>query len=53
MNPFFYIIDGFRYGFLGQSDGSIIFGLVYLGILSILMWYLAFYLFKKGYKIKS
>ena len=53
MNPFFYIIDGFRYGFLGKSDGSIFFGLIYLSILSILMWYLAFYLFKKGYKIKS
>ena len=23
INPFFYIIDGFRYGFLGVSDGSI------------------------------
>ena len=23
LNPFFYIIDGFRYGFLGTSDGSI------------------------------
>ena len=23
INPFFYMIDGFRYGFLGQSDGSI------------------------------
>ena len=53
MNPFFYIIDGFRYGFLGKSDGSIFFGLIYLSILSFLMWYLAFYLFKKGYKIKS
>ena len=27
INPFFYMIDGFRYGFLGASDGSIIFGL--------------------------
>jgi ABC-2 type transport system permease protein len=22
-NPFFYLIDGFRYGFIGQADGSI------------------------------
>jgi len=27
MNPFFYIIDGFRCGFLGVADGSIQFGL--------------------------
>ena len=53
VNPFFYMIDGFRYGFLGVSDGSIVFGLIYLTILSCLMWFLAFYLYKKGYKIKS
>ena len=47
------MIDGFRYGFLGVSDGSIGFGLIYLIILSIVMWYVAFFLYKKGYKIKS
>ena len=52
-NPFFYIIDGFRYGFLGTSDGSIQFGLFYLIILSFLTWFVAYILFKKGYKIKS
>jgi ABC-2 type transport system permease protein len=53
INPFFYMIDGFRYGFLGKSDGSIGIGLIYLSILSILMGYVAFFLYKKGYKIKS
>jgi ABC-2 type transport system permease protein len=53
INPFFYMIDGFRYGFLGTSDGSIKVGLIYLIILSFIMWYIAFYLYKKGYKIKS
>jgi len=53
MNPFFYIIDGFRYGFLGVSDGSIKFGLIYLIILSCISWFAAYILFKKGYKIKS
>ena len=38
-NPFFYIIDGFRYGFLGVSDGSVEFGLSYLIILSCLTWF--------------
>ena len=52
MNPFFYIIDGFRYGFLGVADGSIQFGLFYLLILSFLSWFAAYILFKKGYKIK-
>ena len=53
MNPFFYIIDGFRYGFLGAADGSIQFGLFYLLILSFITWFAAYMLFKKGYKIKS
>jgi ABC-2 type transport system permease protein len=53
INPFFYMIDGFRYGFLGKSDGSISVGLIYLIIVSIVMWYVAFFLYKKGYKIKS
>jgi ABC-2 type transport system permease protein len=53
INPFFYIIDGFRYGFLGVADGSIQFGLFYLLILSFIIWFAAYMLFKKGYKIKS
>ena len=52
-NPFFYMIDGFRYGFLDRSDGSIFVGSLYLTILSILVWFVAYLLYKKGYKIKS
>ena len=48
------MIDGFRYGFLGASDGSIT---VWVGlfnyIIAFVMWYVAFFLYKKGYKIKS
>ncbi len=53
VNPFFYMIDGFRYGFLGNADGSIKFGLIYLTIISVILWFVAFYLFRIGYKIKS
>jgi len=52
-NPFFYMIDGFRYSFIGQSDGSVKVGLVYLVVLSFIMWMTAYLLYKKGYKIKS
>jgi len=52
-NPFFYMIDGFRYCFIGTSDGSISVGIIYLSILSLLSWFTAYYLYKKGYKIKS
>ena len=52
-NPFFYMIDGFRYGFLNQSDGSIFIGSFYLCILALVIWWVTYFLYKKGYKIKS
>ncbi len=52
-NPFFYMIDGFRYSFIGVADGSIKIGIIYLVILSFLSWLATYILFKKGYKIKS
>ena len=52
LNPFFYMIDGFRYGFIGTSDGSIIYGIIYLTILSFVTWFIAYLLYKRGYKIK-
>ena len=52
-NPFFYMIDGFRYSFIGQSDGSLTLGIIYLIVLSFIMFMAAYVLYKKGYKIKS
>jgi ABC-2 type transport system permease protein len=52
-NPFFYMIDGFRYSFIGKADGSITIGLIYLTILSFVSWFVTYLLYKKGYKIKS
>jgi ABC-2 type transport system permease protein len=52
-NPFFYMIDGFRYSFIGKADGSIFIGLIYLSILSFVSWFVTYLLYKKGYKIKS
>ena len=52
-NPFFHMIDGFRYSFINNMDGSLKFGLIYLSIISILSWLIAFQLYKKGYKIKT
>ena len=52
-NPFFYMIDGFRYSFIGQADGSITIGLIYLTTLSFVTWFITYLLYKRGYKIKS
>ena len=35
-NPFFHMIDGFRYSFIGQLDGSVLFGITLLTFLSSL-----------------
>ena len=34
-NPFFHMIDGFRYSFIGQLDGSVTFGIILLTSLSL------------------
>ncbi|PCK00110.1 MAG: multidrug ABC transporter permease [Zetaproteobacteria bacterium] len=52
-NPFFYMIDGFRYGFIGQADGSIIIGVILLSLCNIGLISLSYWMIKTGYKIKS
>ena len=52
-NPFFHMIDGLRLSMIGTSDGSTIFGLSYLLSFNLIFWCTAYYLYKKGYKIKS
>ena len=47
------MIDGFRYSFIGQADGDIKIGLIYLSVLSILIWFISYLLYKNGYKIRS
>ena len=52
-NPFFYMIDGFRSGFIGHSDGDVMIGLAYLMAINCLLAVLCFLMLKTGYKIKS
>ena len=52
-NPFFHMIDGLRLSMIGVSDGSTTFGLLYLLSFNLILWCIAYYLYKKGYKIKS
>lgn len=53
INPFFYMIDGFRYGFIGQSDGTLGFGLFYLVAVNVALFIVAYKLIATGYKLKS
>ena len=52
-NPFFHMIDGFRYSFIGKLDGSVTFCIILLTLLSLIVTYFAYFLVHKGYKIKS
>jgi ABC-2 type transport system permease protein len=53
LNPFFYMIDGFRYGFIGISDGTLGTGLVVMAACNMLLLGLAYIMFARGYKLKS
>ena len=52
-NPFFYLIDGFRYGFIGQADGSIALGMAVTGVLTTVLGVVCWMLFRRGWRLKS
>ncbi len=52
-NPFFYMIDGVRYGFTGQSDASVAVGFLVLALVNAVLWLLALRLVRSGYKLKA
>ena len=52
-NPFFYVISGFRAGFLGVSDSPLLVGALGLLTLNVILWAVCYGLLKKGWKIKS
>lgn len=53
INPFFYMIDGFRYGITGYHDGSLSTGLWMMTVTIILLWTLVYMMLSKGYRIKT
>jgi ABC-2 type transport system permease protein len=52
-NPFFYVISGFRYGFLGEADSPIWVGAIGLMVLNVALFALCYALLKSGWKIKN
>lgn len=52
-NPFFYMIDGFRYGFIGHQSASPLLGLAVLLGVNVALGILAYAMLRTGYKIKS
>ncbi|MGE5505839.1 MAG: ABC transporter permease [Actinomycetota bacterium] len=52
-NPFFYMIDGFRYGFIGQSDGSVAVGVILVAAADLALLTATWRMLATGYKLKA
>lgn len=52
LNPFFYMIDGFRSGFIGFSETDHVIGFVMIAVLDIALIVTAWVMLKTGYKTK-
>ncbi|MBW6530055.1 ABC transporter permease [Sphingomonas sp. RRHST34] len=53
VNPFFYVISGFRYGFLGSADSPVAVGSVVILAINVALGVLCYVLLKRGWKLKS
>lgn len=52
-NPFFYMIDGFRFSMIGTSDADPVIGLAVLGAANLVLFTLAHTMFARGWRLKS
>ncbi|MDP2152250.1 MAG: ABC transporter permease [Methylotenera sp.] len=53
LNPFFYMIDGFRYGFFGKGDVSPLLSLLIVGASFVVLALITLKMLKSGYKLRS
>lgn len=53
LNPFFYLIDGFRYGFTGVSDSHPMTGAIYILVLDLALAVISFAVLRSGWRLKS
>jgi ABC-2 type transport system permease protein len=53
VNPFFYVIDGFRAGSIGISDGHLLQGAVGLAVVNALLWFVCYRVMKSGWKLRA
>ncbi|MFA7264474.1 MAG: ABC transporter permease [Caulobacter sp.] len=52
-NPFFYLIDGFRYGFIGEAEGSLTTGVLLTGVLVVALFLWSWRVFVTGWRLKT
>ena len=52
-NPFFYMIDGFRYGITGHADGSLLMGLIVMTAATLVAGFVSYRLVATGWRLTS
>jgi ABC-2 type transport system permease protein len=52
-NPFFYVISGFRHGFLSEADSPIYVGAILLALINVVLFAACYVLLRSGWKIKN
>lgn len=52
LDPFLYIVDGFRYGFISHTSYNIVHGMLFVGVMSIIINIIGYILLRKGVSIK-
>lgn len=52
-NPFFYMIDGFRYALTGHNDGNLLTGITYIISINLILGIAIYFMIKRGYRIKN
>ncbi|WP_374765095.1 ABC transporter permease [Yunchengibacter salinarum] len=53
LNPFFYLIDGYRYGFIDRADSNLTTGVLYTLAINLVLVATVYWVFKRGYKLKA
>lgn len=53
LNPFFYLIDGLRYGYIGHAEGSLAVGMALTVALNVVLGAACWWIFKTGWRLKS
>ena len=52
LNPFFYLIDGMRYGFTGISDSNPVTGMAVTAAVAFTLWVCCYLVVKSGWRLK-
>ncbi len=53
INPFFYLIDGFRYGFTGFADGPVLFGALFTLAINLVLATVCYLVLRSGWHLKT